>query len=146
MADPHIISALSRKRAEIAGVVADLERQIAGQRALLAHLDATLRIFDPDAKPEAIPPRRVAHTTGRFATGDISGACMTAIRESAAPVSSRDIAQRLMASYGLDAKDSKLRRDVQASVRNALMGYRRRGVLESVGSGWDTRWRLAQPK
>jgi hypothetical protein len=143
MADPHIIAALSRKRIEISRAIADLERQVTVQRALLAHVDATLMIFDPDMKLEAVPSRRLAQTIGRFATGDISGACMAAIREADGLVRSRDIALRLMGSYGMDAKDSKLRREVQASVRNALMGYRRRGVLESVGTGWDTRWRLA---
>jgi hypothetical protein len=146
MADPLVISILSDKRAGIAGQIADLERQAAELRASLMHLDATLLPFDPDAVPAAIPPRGVARKNGLFGGGDISGACMAAIRESAGPVGSRETALRLMASKGLNTTDKKLRHAVQTSVRSALMAYRRRGVLESVGEGWTTRWRLAGGK
>ena len=64
-------------------------------------------------------------------------------KRNSAPVSSRDVTLRLMASKGLNPKDKKLRDTVQNSVRSSLMGYRRRGVLEQVGTGWETRWRLA---
>src|ERR1035441_5121762 len=57
MAEPLVIGLLSSKRAEIAGVIADLERQVAEQRAALLHLDATIRLFDPGARPETIRPK-----------------------------------------------------------------------------------------
>jgi hypothetical protein len=44
MAEQHIISALSNKRAELAGLVSQLERQLVQQQANLAHLDATMRL------------------------------------------------------------------------------------------------------
>ena len=48
MGEPHIISALKSKRAEIAGVVAELEKELAERRLVLQHVDATLRLFAPD--------------------------------------------------------------------------------------------------
>ena len=47
MAEPHVIGALRHKRAELAGMLRQLEQQLAQQRANLAHLDATMRLFDP---------------------------------------------------------------------------------------------------
>jgi hypothetical protein len=57
MADSIIIGALIQKRAEVSGIIADLEEQTRQARASLAHVDATLLLFDPDAKPEAIRSR-----------------------------------------------------------------------------------------
>jgi hypothetical protein len=45
MAEPHVIGALRNKRAELAGTLRQLEQQLAGHRANLAHLDATMRLF-----------------------------------------------------------------------------------------------------
>lgn len=145
MADPLVIGLLSNKRAEVAGIIADLERQISAQRAVLMHLDATIRLFDPNARPAMIRPKGVGRPS-MFEPGDISGVCMAVIRESSTPVGSREIATQLMAAKGMAVSDGKLRREVQNCVRNALSAYRRRGILEAVGTGWDTRWRLAEPK
>jgi hypothetical protein len=41
MAERHVVGALRNKRAELAGTVSQLERQLAQQRANLTHLDAT---------------------------------------------------------------------------------------------------------
>ena len=41
----HVISALRLKRAEISGHIHDLEKRIARQRANLANLDATIKLF-----------------------------------------------------------------------------------------------------
>jgi hypothetical protein len=51
MAELHVVSALRNKRAELAGVVRQLEQQLAQQRTNLAHLDATMQLFDPDIRP-----------------------------------------------------------------------------------------------
>jgi hypothetical protein len=45
MGEPHIIGALSSKRAELAGMVSQLERQLGQQQANLAHLVATMRLL-----------------------------------------------------------------------------------------------------
>ena len=62
MVEPHVISALRLKRAEISGHIHDLEKRIARQRANLANFDATIKLFSPDTNPDAIPPKRVILT------------------------------------------------------------------------------------
>ena len=52
MAESHVVSALVAKRAEIAGVIAQTERQLGQFRADLVHLDATLRLFAPGAEDD----------------------------------------------------------------------------------------------
>jgi hypothetical protein len=63
MAEAHVISALRTKRAEISGYIHDLEKRIARQRANLANLDATIRLFAPGSNPDAIPPKRTYRRT-----------------------------------------------------------------------------------
>ena len=60
MAEPHVISALVAKRAELLGLIEQREREIETLRGQLAHLDATLLLFKLDADLAAIRPKRPA--------------------------------------------------------------------------------------
>jgi hypothetical protein len=55
MTDTHVISALRLKRAEISGQIHDLEKRTARQRANLANLDATIKLFSIQADLSAHP-------------------------------------------------------------------------------------------
>lgn len=52
MAEPHVMDALRAKRSELSGIVNRLEQQIVQHRASLVHLDAVMRLFDPDLAPQ----------------------------------------------------------------------------------------------
>ena len=62
MAQSVVIGVLSNKRTELAGIVRQLEQQLVQQRTNLAHLDATMRLFDPDIQPKNIPSQAAAGT------------------------------------------------------------------------------------
>jgi hypothetical protein len=63
MTEKHVVSALRLKRAEISGHIHDLETRIARQRASLANLDATIKLFSPAQTPT--PSRPSGHIGGR---------------------------------------------------------------------------------
>ena len=44
MVDPHVVTRLMAKRAEVAGLIHHQRKQIAGLEASLAHLEATLKL------------------------------------------------------------------------------------------------------
>ena len=48
----HAMHALKRKRAQIAGFIADNERKARDWRVALVHVDATLKLFDAELDPE----------------------------------------------------------------------------------------------
>ena len=73
MGEPHVISALSNKRAELAGIVSQLERQLGQQRANLAHLDATMRLFDPNIRPNRSDPSSSGHAVSGSVPVNASG-------------------------------------------------------------------------
>jgi hypothetical protein len=47
MAEPHLVGALRKKRAEIFGRIIGLEKELRQRRSDLKHVDATLRLFAP---------------------------------------------------------------------------------------------------
>ena len=53
MGELYIVSALRDKRAEIAGAIIGLEKELSRRRTDLMHLDATLRLFAPGLEPKA---------------------------------------------------------------------------------------------
>ncbi len=52
MAKLHVIGALRDKWAELAGLLRQIEQQLAQHRTNLAHVDGTIRLFDPDIRPK----------------------------------------------------------------------------------------------
>ena len=61
MTEPHVMDALRGKRSELSGIVSHLERQIVQHCASLVHLDAAMRLFDPDLSPEKTGPGNNGH-------------------------------------------------------------------------------------
>src|SRR3984885_14809328 len=70
MAELHVVSALRNKRAELAGMVGQFEQQLARQRTNLAHLDATMRLFDPDIRPQEIRAKQQRARSAWFRQGE----------------------------------------------------------------------------
>ena len=57
MAEPHVISALVAKRAEVAGDIENAQEALKKLIDDLEHIDATIRLFDPDYCIEGIKPK-----------------------------------------------------------------------------------------
>jgi hypothetical protein len=70
MAELHVVSALRNKRAELAGIVRQLEPQLAQQRTNLAHLEATMQLFDLDIRPLEIRANRQRARSAWFRQGE----------------------------------------------------------------------------
>ena len=146
MAEPHVVSALVRKRAEIAGEIEAAEKRVARLRADLLHLDATLRLFDADAEPLAIPPKRPWRRTGWFRNGELPRRVLETLR-AAAPeaLSPHEITARIMADKGLEAGDGRTVELIRKSVNAYLRERAKDGLMRRVappGGGRDARWRL----
>jgi len=141
MAEPHVISALREKRAEVAGIVQSLEKQIAQRRADLAHVDATIRLFDPDAKPETIRAKRTYERNDWFQPGECARMVFDVLRDAPAPVTTADIAAHLMERKGIPADDRRTRELVQKTVLGTL--NRAKGTIERVDVGGAAAWRVA---
>src|ERR1700676_2770601 len=108
---PVAVNALRNKRSQLAGDIEYHERQIDLLRADLVHLDAALRLFDPDTDPDDIMPRRrVPRRSHYFAKGEQTRRVFEAIRNHGT-VSAVEIAAQAMADKGIPETDRKMRRE-----------------------------------
>ena len=66
---PIAVAALTRKRGELAGLVAEAEKRVAELRADLVHIDNALRIMnapiDPETIPDPLAPENILRGSGR---------------------------------------------------------------------------------
>src|SRR5690348_2602985 len=121
--DTFAISALVRKRAELAGLIELRRAGLETMTANLGHLDATLRLFDPEIRLDAIRPKppRPAADPGRPEI--TTRMVLDALRRAEEPLGAREIARRLLAEMGT-AADAKLLRAAAERVGEALRRQR----------------------
>ena len=144
MAETHVVSALMRKRAEMAGHIEHTQTALRQLIIDLDNLDATLRLFEPDIdleeiKPKPFPPRHQAFR------GEVSRIVFAALRQANGPLTSQDIAQHVMAERGLNTSDKRLVRLVGKRVGACLRHQRARGLVRSKpGPGPYLVWGIIQ--
>ena len=140
MAEPHVIGALRNKRAELAGVVSQLERQLSRQQADLTHLDATLRLFDPTIRVTEIRPRRQYLRNTWFRHGECLRLIYDVPREAGQPVTTRDLTERIMQIKAIPAAEARIRDLVQRTLLASL--NRAKDTIARSDAGGVVAWRL----
>jgi hypothetical protein len=142
MVEPHVISALRAKRAEISGHIHDLEKRIGRQRANLANLDATIKLFSPGTNPDAIPPKRPYRRTRYFAHNELSRLTQDALRIASGPLTSAQIAADVMQAKGMPSGDAAFKEIVAERVLTVLRRLAMRGTVVKSGTSRDAKWAL----
>lgn len=131
MIRPNTVSALREKRGEIAGLVDALQDQLRQAFIDMDHVDATLRMFDPDIeldeiKPKPLPPRH------RAFRGQVTRAILAMLRKEGA-LDAKAITLRLMAERELNMKDADLVKAFHKRIGAALRNLRDRTLVVSEG-------------
>lgn len=132
MENEHTLNALSRKRGEIVGQITHLQDSLRALTVDLDHIDAALRIIKPDIDLEPIKVRPVPPVHRAFA-GEISQIALAMLREAGSPLTSADIAERVMKERGLDLRDARLRLTMVKRIGAALNKWKREGVIREAG-------------
>lgn len=140
---PNAVNALRNKRAELLGMIELHEREANRLRGELIHLDATLRLFDPQTDPEAIGgkllyPRRTEY----FAKGETTRLIYTFLRDHGT-ASALEIAEYAIREKSLPPMDTLTMRDFARRFLDQMHDMRRRGKLAKIGERKGVRWRLA---
>ena len=140
----HVVSGLIAKRAELAGLIDQLQRQLDQYRADLTHIDGVLRVLASDLDPEAIRPKRIYRRNRYFARNELSRLCLGAFRTAAGkPQSVDDIARHVMAIEGFDPADSILRAAIRNQAGDVIKRLHSRGEVRKIGAGRASKWKLA---
>ena len=149
MAEPHVVTALVRKRAEVKRTIDAAERRLARLRADLIHLDAALRLFQrAEGEPDGDDaPERVRRPRRWFRNGELARRVLDELRGAGGePLTAVEVAARVMTAKGLDPDDVPSRILVRRSVNGYLLRRPNDGLVERVlGEGRAMRWRVAVP-
>ena len=136
----YAVAALKDPRATIAGEIARFKQGIRDREEQLAHLDATLRILDPEYRADTIAPKRLRQVK-LFGQGEFNRLIIDALRRAEGkPLPVPQIAHAIIAAkgYGHEAKPALIRR-VRANLSYLL---RHRQAVDKIGNRLTARWRL----
>ena len=130
MAESHVVTAFIGKRAELTGQIERAQTTLRQLIIELDNLDATIRLFKPDIdleelRPQPVPPRHSAFK------GEISRLVMDTLRQSRAPLTTRDLARCVMIHRGLNVADKRLVKVVGKHVGPCLRHNRAKGLVRA---------------
>ena len=138
----YTLTELFSKRAEIAGLIVQTEKQVRQLRADLAHVEATIRILRPGTELPKIVPRRVEFRPRYFKRGQLTRLIRDHLREHAGQAVA--VADIMPAAVGDRNLNSAEYRRVEIVVYEALKKLVKRGTVRQTGTGPKlARWRLA---
>ncbi|MGI9494108.1 MAG: hypothetical protein ACR2QF_17090 [Geminicoccaceae bacterium] len=135
MADPIVVSQLIKKRSELAGLVDAKRSELSALLKDLTHIDAVIRLFDPDKAPELLPVKQYRPKDKYFARNELMRRTLEILRLADKPMRAREIAVQIAADKGLetDTRSMKLltKRVVDALKRQErLLGNRLEGTAK----------------
>jgi len=136
----YAIHALKDRRATLAGEVQKFKQAIRDREKQLSHLDAALRILDPDYRADTVPPKRLRQVK-LFGGGELNRLILDALRRAdGRPLSNREIAASIVEvkGYGAEALPALARR-VRANLTYLAS---KRGAVVKTGKRAAARWNL----
>jgi hypothetical protein len=140
---PNTISGLQAKRAELVKLQKHLIAEAKKVLCDLDHLDACIRLFDPDADIERVRLNRYA-TKHRAPKGHLKRFVLGQFREATEPLSSRQITEAWIKDRGLQPDEATfviLRKRIGACIQ----GVRNDGLIETAGGDGEYKlWRLSK--
>lgn len=149
MAESHVVSGLVAKHAELAGLIQFHRTEIERVASDLKHLDATLKLFDPEINLRSLATKRVhsSRTGGfkRFESRESHTWVLDQLREAEQPLTTVVMAERIMIAKGLE-ESRELRTSIQRTLNGTLRRLEKRGLVEDAGraeNGLTVLWRIA---
>ena len=124
------LSGLLRKRAEMAGQVEAQQAALGKLIADLSHIDAAIRVFRPDIDLADLPEKLAPAPFTGF-RGEIQRFLLDELRKANHPLSTFDLAERVLAKRGLNGEDRTIVKLIQRRTGYALAKLRKAGKAVS---------------
>ena len=138
MAETHVISALTSKRSELAGLVAFHSKEIGRIAEEVKALDATIKLFEPEYRINSIKPKRYQRKSQFFKHGEAHKLVLEILRDAKVPISTLVIAEEAQRRKGL-AIDDKVLPAFKASIGGVLARQRTQGLITEIGKDTNAR-------
>jgi hypothetical protein len=140
----HVLGGLIRKRAEIAGQIEAAQAALRELIIALDHVDAAIRLFDPTVDLDGIKPRRLPSPHKAY-RGDQTRIVLSALRQAAGPLTTKQIAMAVMAERGMNTADAAAVRLFSRRISATLRHHRDRGLLRQIKDrGEFVLWEIAR--
>jgi hypothetical protein len=97
----------------------------------LDHVDAAIRIFDPNYDVAGIR-QNIPSAAHRATRGDMTRATLDALRDAPGPMTTKELARHVMAERGLNTADAALLQLFTRRTGALLRWQKKRGILRSV--------------
>jgi hypothetical protein len=138
--DRYALSALRKKRAELASEIVHLERQLRHRRDALGHVDATLRLLDPSVNTKEIPNKRYPKRVRLFRQGELGRLILGALRDgNGQPVTTAAVVTAILKAGG---HGEAARTALAPRVRSNLAYLERRQLVTKLGDRASACWQL----
>jgi hypothetical protein len=135
----YALTTLRRRRAELAGEIASLEKSAAWKRTQLAHVDAALELLGSE-EPDKIRPVKPYKRIALFKQGELSQAVRDVLRRAGKPMRTPEIAAAVVIAIGADdralpAMTSRVRASLEYLTKH-------KGSVVKLGDRLKTTWAL----
>ena len=130
---PNTVAGLVAKHKELSGLRDRYRAEIKKLTVDIDHLDAAIRLFDPQADTYAI---REYVTKHRAQKGAVKRFVLTTLREASGPLTSRQITEAWCAERGLAADDATLT-TLRKRIGACIKGCVAQSVVREVGITHD---------
>ena len=136
MAESHVVSGLVAKRSELAGLIDRHRKEIDRLADDLTHVDAAIKIFDPEYDLRTVPIRLLRKRNQLFKVGESARRVLDALRESAAPMTCRAMTESIALKKGWDLKQIDIDM-VMKNLNGVLRRMEKAGTIREAGSADD---------
>jgi hypothetical protein len=144
--NPHpkhpAVAFLVRLHADIGGRILENKRQGLRLAEDMKHVEAVLKMFDPDFSVRGISAKRRVTGNPWFKRGTLFRAALDVLRAAQGPLTVREITDAMLTAKGVKEPTRKQRSGIEAGVRCSLENHAGRSV-ERIGEGLPKRWKIA---
>lgn len=132
---------LVRLHADIGGRIIDNRKEAKRLVEDMKHVEAVLRMYDPNFNIVAIIGRRRVIGNPWFKRGTLFRCALDTLRKAAKPMTAREMVLAMLAAKGIKDVPAARIRSLRGGVTNSLTNNEGKTV-ERVGEGSPMRWRL----
>jgi len=132
---------LEQLHAELAGKIIDNKKEAARLVEGMKHVEAVLKMLDPDYEIQRIAVRR-RKPNPWFKRGTVFRSALDVLRIADGPLTAREIGERMLLAKGIKDPDKKAARDLWGAVNSSLVNHRG-GIVVQIGALRPARWSLA---
>ncbi len=142
MAETHVLSALTSKRAEVSGEIKHYENLLKKSKLNLQSIDQTIHLFAESYDLRTIKAKRV-HKERYLKTGEGKVLILDMLRTATEPMSTNDISKKITFNRGFKNKEDFDVNRLQKMIFASLERCENNGLIERIGKdGLAILWQI----